>query len=61
MKLHQTDKELVHKVTNLYATYNSDFFLILLISSKQPETAGPHNAENVGYAPFVYVFYMYLS
>ena len=37
-------------------------FLILLISSKQPETVEPHNAENFGYVPFVYVFFiMYLS
>ena len=26
VKLHQTDKKLVHKVTNPYATDNRDFF-----------------------------------
>ena len=42
VKIHQTNKKLVHKVKNPYATDNRDFsfFLILLISSKQPETAG---------------------
>ena len=50
VKIHQTNKKLVHKVKNPYATDNRDFFffLILLISSKQPETAGLYNAVNFG-------------